>query len=75
MRHESYSTTLPVLFLFLPQFTERIHYYLEKNSRQLDIDSLQNQKYMSVQQFNELPQFLLQEVGFEHIDDNGIITI
>ena len=24
MRHESYSTTLPVLFLFLPQFTERI---------------------------------------------------
>ena len=25
MRHESYSTTLPVLFLFLPQFTERIH--------------------------------------------------
>ena len=30
---------------------------------------------MSVQQFNELPQFLLQEVGFEHIDDNGIITI
>ncbi|MDE5089974.1 MAG: cadherin repeat domain-containing protein, partial [Trichodesmium sp. St16_bin2-tuft] len=51
------------------------NYYLEKDSRQLDIDSLQNQKYMSVQQFNELPQFLLQEVGFEHIDDNGIITI
>ncbi len=24
MPHESYSTTLPVLFLFLPQFTERI---------------------------------------------------
>jgi hypothetical protein len=24
LRHESYSTTLPVLFLFLPQFTERI---------------------------------------------------
>jgi len=51
------------------------NYYLEKDSRQLDIDSLQNQKYMSVQQFNELPQFLLQGVGFEHIDDNGIITI
>ena len=27
MRHESYSTTLPVLFLFLPQFTERIQKY------------------------------------------------
>ena len=27
MRHESYSTTLPVLFLFLPQFTERIRKY------------------------------------------------
>ena len=26
MRHESYSTTLPVLFLFLPQFTERIRF-------------------------------------------------
>jgi hypothetical protein len=24
LRHESYSTTLPVLFLFLPLFTERI---------------------------------------------------
>ena len=24
MRHGSYYTTLPVLFLFLPQFTERI---------------------------------------------------
>jgi hypothetical protein len=26
LRHESYSTTLPVLFLFLPQFTERIQF-------------------------------------------------
>ena len=51
------------------------NYYLEKDSKQLDIDSLQNQKYMSVQKLNELPQFILQEVGFEHIDDDGIITI
>ena len=38
MRHESYSTTLPVLFLFLPQFTERILYFNPQNEQLWIID-------------------------------------
>ena len=47
----------------------------EKDSQQLYIDSIQNQKHMLVQKLNEIPQFLLQEVGFEDINDQNIRSI
>ncbi|MGD1716728.1 Calx-beta domain-containing protein, partial [Dapis sp. BLCC M172] len=43
------------------------HNYLEEDRQQLDINSIQNNEYMSVQKLNELPQFL-PEVGFANIE-------
>ena len=62
MRHESYSTTLPVLFLFLPQFTERIRSILVTELRK--IISSSNLKVLIVD--DEDPEMRAAGLGDSH---------
>ena len=71
MRHESYSTTLPVLFLFLPQFTERILNNDDLSPNTIDFTKASDNMNLVVHDLQKLHQKAI-KVCQEILDGLGI---